>query len=106
MHELLTLSLSGLAGVVLGGFFFGGLWWTVRKGAASRRPGRWFFGSLLLRMGIAVSGFYLIGADDWRRLLICLLGFVIARFIVTALAGPPLEHTVAPAREAGHAPDA
>lgn len=106
MHEMVTLSLAGVAGGVLGGIFFGGLWWTVRKGAASQRPGRWFFASLLLRMGIALSGFYLVGAGDWQRLLACLLGFVIARTTVTLLAGPPLEHHHAPAREAGHAPDA
>jgi F1F0 ATPase subunit 2 len=106
MHEMVTLSLAVLAGGVLGGIFFASLWWTVRMGASSQRAGLWFFGSLLLRMGITMSGFYLVGADDWQRMLACLFGFVIARLLVTALAGPPLERTLAPAREVGHAPDA
>ncbi len=106
MHDLVTLSLAGVAGGVLGGIFFATLWWTVRMGAASQRPGLWFFGSLLLRMGITLSGFYLVGAGDWQRLLACLFGFVIARFLATAFAGPPLEHHHAPAREADHAADA
>ena len=32
MNEALTLVLAWLAGGVLGAIFFGGLWWTVRKG--------------------------------------------------------------------------
>ena len=38
-----------IPGLVLGGVFFGGLWWTVQKGFASPRPALWFLGSLLLR---------------------------------------------------------
>jgi hypothetical protein len=34
----------------------------------------------------------------------CLLGFTLARFLVTRLAGPPLESGRAPASETGHAP--
>ena len=104
MNETLTLVLALAAGVLLGAFFFGGLWWTVRKGMSAKRPALWFFGSLLLRTGIVVAGFYLVGDGHWQRLLACLLGFVIARFIVTRLAGPPVEHYDAPAKEAGHAP--
>jgi F1F0 ATPase subunit 2 len=40
-------------------------------------------GSLLLRMSIAVGGFYLIGREHWQRMLMCLLGFIIARLVVT-----------------------
>ena len=45
---------------LLGAIFFGGLWWTVRKGVASRRPALWFLGSLLLRTSIALAGFYVV----------------------------------------------
>lgn len=104
MNETLTWVLAGVAGLLLGAFFFGGLWWTVRKGMSAKRPALWFFGSLLLRTGIVVAGFYFVGDGHWQRLLACLLGFVIARFIVTRLAGPPVEHYDAPAKVAGHAP--
>ena len=40
--KLLTLVLAWVAGVVLGAIFFGGLWWTVRKGVSSKRPALWF----------------------------------------------------------------
>ena len=52
MNETLGLALALVAGVLLGAFFFGGLWWTVRKGVSSERPALWFFGSLLLRMSV------------------------------------------------------
>ena len=104
MNETLTLALALAAGLLLGAFFFGGLWWTVRKGVSAKRPALMFLGSLLLRTAVTVAGFYVVGDGHWQRLLACLLGFIIARFIVTRLAGPPVEHYDAPAQEAGHAP--
>jgi F1F0 ATPase subunit 2 len=44
-----------------------------------------FLGSLLLRVGISLAGFYLIGRGDWEKLLVSLLGFVTARLLVTRL---------------------
>ena len=117
MNEHLALVLAWLAGCGLGTLFFGGLWWTVRKGISSKRPALWFSGSLLLRMGIVLAGFTLVSGGHWKRLLACLLGFVIARFGVNLLvrsrlcpqapakqAGPPAEqHQMASEREASHA---
>jgi F1F0 ATPase subunit 2 len=104
MNETLSLGLALVMGVLLGAMFFGGLWWTVRKGASSQRPALWFFGSLLLRMSIALIGFYFVSGSHWERLLVCLLGFVTARLIVTRLTRPPVEHRNAPGKEACHAP--
>ena len=87
MNETLSLVLALVTGVLLGAMFFGGLWWTVRKGVSSKRPVLWFFGSLLIRVSIVLGGFYFVTGGHWERLLLCLLGFVIARFIVTRLTG-------------------
>ena len=104
MNEPLPLLLASAVGLLLGAIFFGGLWWTVRKGLSSRQPALWFFGSMLLRMGIALAGFYFVGRGDWRRLIACLLGFVIARFVVTWLTRAPVENHHSQTPEAGHAP--
>ena len=85
MHDWMPRGLALLAGMVLGTIFFGGLWWTVRKGVAARQPALWFLGSLLLRMAIVMAGFALVGVGDWRRLLLCLAGFVLGRVVVTRL---------------------
>jgi F1F0 ATPase subunit 2 len=94
MHEWLGLAAPLAAGLLLGTFFFVGLWWTVIKGVASRRPALWFFTSMLVRMGVTVAGFYLVGRESWQRWLLCLLGFVVAR-VVVQLSRP---------REAAYAP--
>lgn len=103
MNETLMLALAGGAGVFLGAIFFGGLWWTVRRGLTSKRPALLFLGSLLLRTSIILAGFYMVSNGHWERLLVCLLGFVIGRFIVTRLAGSPVEQHNSTAEGTGHA---
>jgi F1F0 ATPase subunit 2 len=85
MNDTLALALASLAGALLGAFFFAGLWWTVQKGVASERPALWFFGSLLLRIGTVLAGFYFVSQDHWSMFLACFAGFVIARVIVVKL---------------------
>ena len=85
MNETFRLMLALVTGLLLGAMFFGGLWWTVRKGVSSKRPALWFVGSLLVRTSIAVAGFYFIARGHWQRLIVCLIGFVVARLIVTRL---------------------
>ena len=103
MNDILSMVLSLVMGVLLGGIFFGGLWWTVRKGVSSKRPSLWFFSSLLLRISVTLAGFYFISDGHWERLLICLLGFIIARFIVTRLTRVA-KKTTYQAQEARRAP--
>lgn len=79
-----------LCGLLLGGFFFGGLWWTVRKSMVSENPAFLLLASLLVRMVISLGGFYFvisseIGGAAWTRLLLCLCGFLAARLLVTRL---------------------
>ncbi|MBO0614626.1 ATP synthase subunit I [Thiothrix fructosivorans] len=94
MIENLTLPL--LAGMALGGFFFGGLWWTVRKGSTAPNPALWFIGSFILRTGVTLAGFYVVGASDWQRLLAMVAGFVFARILLTRFAASPQEVNHAP----------
>jgi F1F0 ATPase subunit 2 len=83
MNDALTLILACVTGAALGVIFFGGLWWTVRKGVSSNQPALWFIGSLLVRMTVVLLGFLLIGRGHWQRLLACLAGFIVARLFVT-----------------------
>jgi F1F0 ATPase subunit 2 len=102
MNEALTLVLAWLAGGVLGAIFFGGLWWTVRKGVSSKRPALYFLGSLLLRTTIVLAGLYFVSRGHWERLLVCFLGFVLARPVVTGLTRSA--EAAKTAREVSHAP--
>lgn len=101
MNDTMLPGLALFAGLLLGTQFFGGLWWTVKKGLSSPRPALWFFTSLLLRTGITLSGFYFVSGNDWKRMLACLCGFFIARVIITRLTAIP---TANAAKEAIHAP--
>jgi F1F0 ATPase subunit 2 len=103
MNESLTLVPALVTGVLLGAMFFGGLWWTVQKGVPSKRSALWFFGSLWLRTSITLAGFYFIARGHWERLLVCLLGFVTARLIVTHLIRAA-EKATCPAQVVSHAP--
>ncbi len=85
MNEFIKIALAGVAGLGLGTFFFYGLWLTVRKILTTSRPILWMLGSFVVRVGIAVAGFYYVGNGNWPWLMACLLGFVFARFMVTYL---------------------
>lgn len=103
MNEIWGLTPALVTGLILGALFFGGLWWTVQKGVSSTRPVCWFYTSLLLRTGMTLVGFYLVSDGHWKRFLACLVGFTMARLILTRLiriAG----HPTPLAQEAGHAP--
>ncbi|MCC8986235.1 MAG: ATP synthase subunit I [Candidatus Contendobacter sp.] len=104
MNETWILILAGLAGAALGALFFGGLWWTIRKGTSSQRPALWFFGSFLLRTSLTLAGFYEVAGDQWQRLLACLVGFVMARLIILQLTRTAQQPTAWVA-EADHAPE-
>ena len=104
MIEFQSLALAGAAGALLGALFFGGLWWTVRRGVCSQRPALWFFGSMPLRMSITLAGFYFVGGENWERWLLCLVGFVLARIGVKWLTRSSVEHHNSRAPETSYAP--
>lgn len=104
MNELGALAPSLGAGLLLGAFFFGGLWWTIIRGVSSRQPGLWFMGSMLVRTGITMAGFYLVGGAHWERWLSCLLGFLVARYMVKWLTRSSGKMLTRSAAETRHAP--
>ena len=82
MNEMVYMILVLIAGLALGIIFFGGLWFTVRKTVTSTKPALWVLGSFLFRVSITLIGFYYISQGNLQRMIICLIGFVIARFSV------------------------
>jgi F1F0 ATPase subunit 2 len=85
MSETARILAAALAGMLLGVFFFGGLWWTVRKTLSSPLAAFWFSGSFLVRTAIVLLGFYFVAQGDWRRITGCVAGFLGARLFVVRL---------------------
>ena len=83
INEVISLMPALFAGIILGILFFGGLWYTVRIGLNSKNATLIFMASLVIRMAIVLLGFYFVGANNWQRMLVCLVGFLIARIIIT-----------------------
>ncbi|MEA5506092.1 ATP synthase subunit I [Halotia wernerae UHCC 0503] len=86
MNSILHLFIALLMGGILGVFYFGSLWITVRQLPTTQWPIRLFIGSYFGRLSIALLGFYLIMNGHWERALAGLLGFLIARsFLIQRL---------------------
>jgi len=102
MNEIVYMILAFIGGLLLGTLFFGGLWLTVRKLVTSKIPALWFLGSFILRVSITLIGFYYIFSGSWQRLLICVAGFIIARYIVIHFTKTNEEKQVLLNKEVGH----
>lgn len=103
-NDIFKLLLAGAAGLLLGTFFFGGLWLTVRNLAASRHPAFRIFVSSLLRMAMALAGFYWVSGGHWERLAVCLAGFILARQAVAWLTGERTAQADSKTGRSEHAP--
>ncbi|MHC4194571.1 MAG: N-ATPase subunit AtpR [Planctomycetota bacterium] len=76
-----------VAGSVTSLFYHGALWWTVKSLPRSRSPVLLSIGSFYLRMAITMAAFYIVMQNDWRRLAVCLAGFMAVKFIMTRIMG-------------------
>lgn len=89
MSKYWDLTIALLTGMLLGTIFFSGLWWTIRKITTSKFPGILFLSSLIIRIAIITLGFFLVtklhSENSWMLVVICLLGFLLARFVITKM---------------------
>jgi len=94
MNEISRLILALLAGVLLGAFFFGGLWWTINRSMVSAQPALLIVSSFFLRTLVTIAGFYVALQSDWRCLVSCLVGFLVSRVVATRIIGLPHEKAI------------
>lgn len=85
MNEVISLLPALFVGIILGILFFGGLLLTVRLGLSSKHTTLIFLASMIIRMAMVILGFYYIGGDNWKKMLVCLGGFLIARIAITQI---------------------
>lgn len=82
LSQISTLGFVGMAGMMLGTFFFMGLWWTIRHALHAENPALWFAGSFIIRTAVALGGFYHLADGQWQRLVAALVGFVLIRVLL------------------------
>lgn len=71
-----------VAGLVLGAFFFGGLWWTTLRLPDSQRPALLMMSSLLLRMGILALGLFFVSSAGPFAVVACGCGLLLVRSLL------------------------
>ncbi len=74
---------AGLSGLLLGVFYFGGLWLTVQKMSQMERPLLFLAGSFIVRTAVVLLGFYWVSNGRIELLAVSLIAFLIARFGIT-----------------------
>lgn len=72
-----------VCGLLLGIFFYGGLWLTVRRLLITDHPFAVTLGSLLARSAVTLTGFILLIGAHWQNAVWALIGFTAARFLLS-----------------------
>lgn len=85
---LIGLTLAG--GMILGGLYLWGLWWTVRQVTATGNRSLLLI-SFVVRAGLLLTGLWYLSTFGTQALIASLLGFLLARWIVTRIAGTGAE---------------
>lgn len=87
ISEPYFLIIAMIIGIGMGFFYFGGLWLTVKRVTNSQQRVLLVIGSFIVRNAVcAVILWLLARGGNWQRVIVCLLGFVIARtFLIRRL---------------------
>jgi len=88
MMVILNFLVVFIAGLALGFYYFGTLWFTLQYLPKVRRPEILTLGGFFIRAAIILFGFYLIMGGRWERLLIAFGGFILARIFLTSRLRP------------------
>jgi F1F0 ATPase subunit 2 len=102
--EVIGYGIAVICGGALGAFFFGGLWWTVRNVLRSKRPAALLAVSIALRVPLTLYGFYVVSGGQWQRLVFCLCGFSIARYLIQFSTRKAQDHVTRSVEGGSHAP--
>lgn len=75
----IELGFTFAAGALMGTFYFGGLWLTVRLIRNFPNKAAIAFASFIVRLMVVFVALYVITAGRWERLLVALFGFYVVR---------------------------
>ncbi|WP_028321103.1 ATP synthase subunit I [Desulfatiglans anilini] len=81
--DLFALAVWLLWGWVVGFFYFGGLYWTLRRLPRRSSPKIFLGLSYVIRVSVALMAFWLVLRRSFIGFLVTFVGFFIARFLVS-----------------------
>jgi len=89
MSEQIPYILVFVFGLLLGFVYFGGLWWTIARLQACKKPFLLSVASFWTRILAMGVGFYHVAKmGNWIYVLVCLAGFVLVRVLLVRRLGP------------------
>lgn len=88
MNSAFMLTASFFLGAILGAFYFGGLWLTIKRLPQSRQPTLLSLSSFAVRSLVCIMVFYLIMESGVVILLSCLAGFVLTKITLISRFSP------------------
>ena len=77
-----------LWGLVLGLFYFGGLWMTLRALPQKERPKLWLAVSYMVRLAGAMAGFWIVVQKDLMAFFFTLAAFFLVRIVLIRRLAP------------------
>jgi F1F0 ATPase subunit 2 len=92
---------AGLAGILLGIIYFGGLWLTIQRMSQTDRPILLLMSSFIVRLVSVLTGFHLVSNGRLELLAVSLVTFLITRFFFINRIQPHPERSGKPH---GHQP--
>ncbi len=81
-----SLAIAFLAGLGIGLWYFGGLWFTVHRVSTTRYPALFVLGSFVLRVITSVWGLSVAMQGSGARLIAAFLGFIVIRTALASLS--------------------
>lgn len=79
MNEIIAHIPVLVAGIALGVFYWGGLWWTCQRIMDGRAHPALMGLSYFVRLGVAVGAMYLLGQDSMTRLVLIVVAMLAVR---------------------------
>jgi len=82
MDTLITISAGFAWGGLLAFIHFGGLWLSLTTMPRVARPAQWFYGCLLIRYGITLTGMWLALKTGPSAVVSACVGFYVLRMVL------------------------
>lgn len=82
-----ALGLAVIGGVLLGLFYFGGLWMTLQYITRTNRPKTLLGIGLIIRISLVMVGFWIIVRKDPILFMLTFAAFLMTRVILTRILG-------------------